>query len=303
MSPLDLNLLKALDILLTEGSVSRAAERMHLSNSAMSRTLSRIREQFDDPIMVRAGRSLVPTPRALELHTQVRAVLYSAEALMASRPVNLAMLERNFVIRANEGFVVEFGAALLTRVTQDAPGARLSFVIKSEKDATALREGLIDLDIGVLGDSGPEIRLQALLHDRFVGVVATDHPLASAEAVTAEHYTQYSHISVSRRGLISGPIDVALAEQKLTRKIGAVAPSFPAALAIASRTQLIANVPERQTTFLRKGMHSFDLPFLTEPVTVSMMWHPRSEKDLSHRWLRACVLKICSKDAENATGS
>lgn len=295
MSTLDLNLLKALDILLTEGSVSRAAERMHLSSSAMSRTLGRLREQFDDPIMVRGGRTLVPTPRALELHTQVQALLNSAETLLISRPANLATLERSFVIRANEGFVVEYGAPLLTRVTQEAPGVKLSFVIKPEKGATALREGLIDLDIGVLGDSGPEIRLQALLRDQFIGVVASDHPLAGTEAVTAELYVQYSHISVSRRGRTLGPIDTALAEQKLTRKIGAVTPSFSAALAIASRTQMIANVPARQTNFLRTSMHSFNLPILTPPVTVSMMWHPRSEKDSSHSWLRACVLKICSE--------
>ncbi|MBB6246464.1 LysR family transcriptional regulator [Rhodanobacter sp. A1T4] len=296
MSSLDLNLLKALDILLTEGSVGSAARRMHLSDSAMSRTLSRIREQFGDPIMVRAGRSLVPTLRALELQQQVRTLLDGAEALLKSHPVNFASLERNFTIRANEGFVVEFGGALFARLTQDAPGVRLSFVIKSEKDAKALREGLIDLDIGVLGESGPEIRLQALLRDRFIGVVATDHPLASVGRITAKRYTQYSHVSVSRRALASGPIDEALAKQHLARKVGVVAPSFPAALAIARRTRLVANVPERQTAHSRKGMHSFDLPISTEPVTVSMMWHPRSDKDPSHGWLRACVLKICSQD-------
>jgi len=297
MSSLDLNLLKALDTLLAEGSVGRAAERMHLSESAMSRTLSRIREQFGDPIMVRAGRSLVPTPRAIELQTQVRALLDNAEALLQSRPVKLASVERKFTIRTNEGFVIEFGGTLLARLNQEAPLAQVCFLMKSEKDAKALREGHADLDIGVLGESGPEIRLQALFRDRFVGAVASDHPLANATQITAEDYVRYDHVSVSRRGLAEGPIDEALARQGLVRRVGAVVSSFPAALVIASNTKLVANIPKFQTTYSRQGMRTFELPVATEPVTVSMMWHPRSDKDPLHRWLRDCVREVCSEHA------
>ena len=177
MSTYDLNLLIALHILLSEGSVSAAARRLHLSNSAMSRTLSRIRDAFGDPILIRAGRSLVPTPRALELKERLRPLLDQAEALrrQASAP-DLRQLDREFTIRANEGFIIEHGTTLLNAIANEAPNVLLHFAVKAKKDAKALREGRIDLDIDVLGHSSPEIRCQTLLRDRFVGVTAPPPP-------------------------------------------------------------------------------------------------------------------------------
>src|ERR1700761_8864746 len=114
MSSLDLNLLTALDILLSEGSVGGAARRLNLSASAMSRTLARIREAAGGPLLVRAGRSLVPTPRAEELRKRVREVVEAAQAVLrADAPLDLASLERIFIIRANDGFVEVIGARLI----------------------------------------------------------------------------------------------------------------------------------------------------------------------------------------------
>jgi DNA-binding transcriptional LysR family regulator len=291
----DLNLLTALHVLLSEGSVAGAARRLHLSNSAMSRTLSRVRETFDDPILVRAGRSLVPTPRAIELRERVRRLIDDAEALLRNRgDLDLAALDRTFTIRANEGFILEFGGKLLRLISDAAPKAGLRFAVKAEKDARALREGQVDLDIGVLGETGPEIRLQALLRDRFVGVTAPDHRLASGP-ITAERYAAERHISVSRRGIIHGPIDEALRANGLTRNVAVVVPSFPGALALAQQTLFVANVPERQTLAAREGLFTFPLPFATDEVIVSMMWHPRSDADPAHRWLRSCVRNVCAQ--------
>lgn len=295
MPTYDLNLLTALDILLAEGSVSRAARRMHLSNAAMSRTLGRIRDAFGDPILVRAGRSLVPTPRALELKDRLRPLLDEAEALRhkASEP-DLQTLDRVFTISANEGFIVEYGGRLLEAISKDAPAARLCFVVKAQKDPKALREGRIDLEIGVLGDSGPEIRCQTLLRDRFVGVTGPDHELSSGGPVTAERYAAHRHISVSRRGVADGPIDDALRAIGLTREVAVIVPGFPGALALVRNTQFVANVPERQTLAARSGLFTFSLPFTTEPVVVSMMWHPRSDSDSAQRWFRSRVRDVCS---------
>lgn len=130
----DLNLLVSLDTLLTENSVSRAAERLGLSNSAMSRILSRIRETFGDPILVRAGRSLVPTLRAMALYETVRHVLEGAEALrMTPKAPNLKQINRLFSIRANEGFIFQYGGKLIEAISREAPGIRLRFAIKAEK--------------------------------------------------------------------------------------------------------------------------------------------------------------------------
>ncbi|MBV8923933.1 MAG: LysR family transcriptional regulator [Bradyrhizobium sp.] len=294
MSAYDLNLLTSLHALLSEGSVAGAARRLHLSNSAMSRTLSRIRETFDDPILVRAGRSLVPTPRAIELRDRVSFLMDETQAILRnSSALDLSALERIFVIRANEGFIVEFGGALLRRLSGEAPRVGLRFAVKAEKDPRALREAQVDLDVGVLGETGPEIRMQALLRDRFVGVTALGHPLA-AGPITAERYAAQRHISVSRRGLAHGPIDEALRAKGLKREVAAVVPSFPGALALARQTDFVANVPERQTAAARAGLFTFPLPLPTEEVVVSMMWHPRLDADPAHRWLRSCVRSACT---------
>lgn len=160
MSHPDLNLLVTLDVLLTEGSVARAARRLRLSPSAMSRALARLRETTGDPLLVRAGRGLVPTPRALELRERVGQLVQDAEAVL--RPVetlDLKRLVRTFTLRNQDGFVENFGPDLIARVGQQAPGVRLRFVLKSDKDNMHLRDGSVDLETGVVGKAtGPEVR-------------------------------------------------------------------------------------------------------------------------------------------------
>src|SRR5689334_4579236 len=155
----DLNLLVTLDILLTEGSVARAAQKLRLSPSAMSRALARLRETTGDPLLVRAGRGLVPSPRALELRERVRQIVHDAEAaLRPARQLDLTKLNRSFTLRCSDGFVETFGPALIARVAAAAPGVRLRFVSKQDKDSTPLREGLVDLETGVIGKAmGPEV--------------------------------------------------------------------------------------------------------------------------------------------------
>lgn len=290
----DLNLLVSLDTLLTENSVSRAAERLGLSNSAMSRILSRIREIFGDPILVRAGRSLVPTPRAMALHETVRHVLEGAEALrMTPKAPNLKQINRLFSIRANEGFIFQYGGKLIEAISREAPGIRLRFAIKAEKKPNMLRDGQIDLDIGVLGESGPEIRIQTIQRDNFIGVVRADHPLRSLKTISVEEYAKAQHVSVSRRGLFTGPIDIELENLGLKRQVIAVVTSFPSALSVARSTDLIASVPEQQTIEARLNMYSFPMPVKTKAISVSMMWHPRLDLDPVHRWLREQIRKLC----------
>src|SRR5689334_3909133 len=168
----DLNLLVTLDVLLAEGSVARAARRLRLSPSAMSRTLARLRTATGDPLLVRAGRGLVPTPRALELRDRVGRIVDDARAVLrpAEKP-DLARLSRTFTLRTSDGFVETFGAAVVARVAAGAPGVRLRFVPKPDKDSTALRDGSVDLETGVVDDAtGPELRARVLFRDRFVGV-------------------------------------------------------------------------------------------------------------------------------------
>src|SRR3954451_7211952 len=131
----DLNLLVTLDVLLAEGSVARAARRLRLSPSAMSRALARLREATGDPLLVRAGRGLVPTPRALELRERVGRLVQDSEAVLRpAKTLNLKQLVRTFTLRTSEGFVENFGPDLIAHVGEEAPGVRLRFVQKPDKD-------------------------------------------------------------------------------------------------------------------------------------------------------------------------
>ncbi len=291
----DLNLLITLDVLLAEGNVTRAAQRLRLSPSAMSRSLARLRQTTGDPLLVRAGRGLVPTPRALELRDKVSQLVQDAQAVL--RPANtpdLKQLVRTFTLRTSEGFAENFGPNLIARVGVEAPGVLLRFVQKLDKDSAQLRAGTIDLETGVVGTTmGPEVRAQALFRDRFVGVVRLAHPLCQGE-ITPTRYAAGRHIGITRQGLEMGPIDEALGLIGLQRQIAAIVGGFSTAVAMSRASELIASVPERHTGNLRSGMHTFDLPFTTPEFTVSLLWHPRFHADPAHRWLRSLVVQACS---------
>lgn len=295
MSSPDFNLLLTLDVVLAEGSVARAARRLRLSPSAMSRALARLRETTGDPLLVRAGRGLVATPRAMELRERVARLVPEVEAVLRpSIAPDLKGVARTFTLRTSEGFVENFGPDLLRRAAAEAPGLRLCFVQKPDKDSAPLRDGTVDLETGVVaGTTGPEVRSRALFVDRFVGVVRIGHPLTEGE-ITAARYAGGRHISVSRRGLAKGLIDAALSPLGLERDIVTSVGGFATALALARASDLIASVPERHTGCLRDGMHTFPLPVPMPPITVSMLWHPRLHADMVHRWLRELMVEVCA---------
>ncbi|MFW9078821.1 LysR family transcriptional regulator [Pseudomonas sp. P2757] len=295
MSAPDLNLLITLDVLLREGSVARAAEQLRLSPSAMSRALARLRETTGDPLLVRAGRGLVPTPRALELRERVALLVQQAEAVLRPAEVlDLKQLQRTFTLRSSDGFVETFAAALLARIASDAPNVRLRFVQKTDKDSTLLRDGRVDLETGVVSDNTDDsLHSRILFRDRFIGVVREGHAL-SAVKLSAKRYAAGGHVLVSHRGRNSGPIDEALQALGLTRDIVTTVSGFSAALALVRDSDLIASVPERHTANLRAGVHSFNLPLLLPDINVSMLWHPRMDADPAHRWLRNLVREICA---------
>jgi DNA-binding transcriptional LysR family regulator len=298
MSTPDLNLLVALDVLLAEGSVARAARRLRLSPSAMSRTLARLRATTGDPLLVRAGRGLVPTPRADALRAPVRDLVEAAAALLRPvRAVDPATLVRAFALRTADGFVETFGPGLIARVGAEAPGVRLTFLQKPDKGSAPLREGRVDLETAVVdGALGPELRAQALFRDRLVAVVRPEHRLARGR-LTLRSYADARHVIVSRSGFEDDAVDRPFLPVGLERQVAGVVGGFAAALALARHADLVATVPERHTAGLCDGMVSLPLPAPATGFTVSMLWHPRLDGDEAHRWLRGLVRDVCSKDA------
>lgn len=295
-----MNLLAALDALLVEGSVTGAARRLGLSSSAMSRTLARLRSATGDPLLVRAGRGLVPTPRAGELRDRVHQLTRDVRTVLSPHVAHLdiASLERTFTLRAGEGFVELFSAPLVAAVAAAAPHVRLRFAPKTDKDALPLRDGQVDLEIGVLGASAPEVRTRFLFRDAFIGAVRIGHPLLGGP-ITPERYAAARHVVASRRGTFTGPVDDALEALGLKREIVAVVPGFPDAMRIARNTDLVALAPGSGLASAMgadpagQGLVGFELPVHTPPIAISAMWHPRMEADPAHRWLRDTLLAVC----------
>ena len=293
MSSPDLNLLIALDVLLTEGSVVKAARKLRLSPSAMSRTLARLRDVTGDPLLARAGRGLVATPRASELRERVHSLVLEAGAIMSPEEnLNPRLLDRRFNLRTSEGFVENFGARLIAQVKEEAPQVRLRFLMKADRESGPLRNGSVDLETGVVGAiQGPEIRAVALFRDRFVGVVRRDHPLSIGD-MTPARYASGEHILVSRQEGDLGPPDEALKQVAMKREVATIVGGFATALALARSSNMIATVPERHTGILREGMHTISLPVPVPEMTVSLLWHPRMDADPGHRWLRQMVRNL-----------
>lgn len=268
----------------------------------MSRTLSRLREVTGDPILVRAGRNMVLTPWAEASRDRARNAVHEARAVLqpSMETLKVENLARFFTLRANDGFVVAFGPALIAAVAEAAPDVCIRFAPKPEKTSRYLREGLVDLEIGVQSNMGPEIRLQRLFQDRFVGAVRKTHPLASLPTIGLKDYVAWGHVVAAPNGSLHGFVDDALAESGMTRKIASVVPGFPTALSVALASDLIAMVPALylRNQQMTEQLHIFELPFKTRTITVSQMWHPRMENDPGHRWLREKVRAVCRSAGE-----
>lgn len=293
----DLNLLIALDALLEEGSVVGAAQRMHLSAPAMSRTLARIRDAIGDPIFVKVGRRMVPTPHAVALREQVR---QSAEValrlLQPAQSVDLATLERQFNLHANDTFTGAFGGVLLDHVRREAPSSVLRFQPESDSEGDVLHNGKVDLYISAMRQMSPEIHMQPLFTTTFVGLARDDHPIFDGE-ITPERFAAYDQIGVSRRGRTTGPIDAALGVLGLKRKVSLVVPTFHSAVFALSSSDLVLPLPEHVVWTVRQmgvRARSFALPIPLETVVIVQAWHPRFHHDPAHQWLRRAIRTVCS---------
>jgi DNA-binding transcriptional LysR family regulator len=287
----DLNLLIALDALLEENSVAAAADRLHLSPPAMSRTLSRIRRATGDDILVRAGRAMAPTPRALELREETRELVRRAAAVLTPpRTLDLDALERVFTIRGHDALACALAPALTAAIAAAAPGVQVRLLAEPSADVEDLARGHTDLEIGAAEPSRPELAAQTIGTDRMAAVFRSGHPLAAGE-LTPERLAAAGHVTVSRRGRLHGVIDDALAERGLSRRVVASLPTSSAALDLAARSDLVTAVAEQvcRPVWTSLGLLARPFPFPVPPVPVILTWHHRNDTDPAHAWLRAQV--------------
>ncbi|MFF5206593.1 LysR family transcriptional regulator [Streptosporangium sp. NPDC000396] len=287
----DLNLLPALDALLREASVARAAERMHVSASAMSRTLTRLRRVTGDELLVPAGRRLVLTERARRMQPEVeRALAVALAALHPAPPEDPAAVETVLTIRGNHDTHALFLPALVAQARAQAPGIRLRFLPEGDDDPAALRADGVDLDIGHHDELPPDILSAALGAERLVAVMSRDHPLAGTE-LTLERFAAAEQLTISRRGRLHDDLDRLLGEHGLTRLTRASTATSWAAALTALDGQTLAILPRlvaaHYARLLPLAIH--DIPLDLPDIPYGMAWHRRSHTDPAHRWLRSAL--------------
>lgn len=288
----DLNLLVALDALLEEGSVQGAADRLHLSAPAMSRTLTRIRRATGDDILVRTGRTMTPTPHALQLRDETHALVERARTVLTpARTLELATLTRVFSIRGHDALVAAVAPALTRSVATRAPHVALRFLSELTGDSADLARGQVDLEVGADQPGLPEIAYKTAGTDRLAAVFRAAHPLATGQ-VTAERFAAAAHVIVSRRARFRDALDDTLTDRGLSRRVVASLPTSAAALALAARVDVVCVVADRLCAPMVAdlALRAAPLPFPMSDVPAVVAWHRRYDTDPAHAWLRTQVL-------------
>lgn len=299
MESTDLALLVPLDALLQEGSVTAAARRVGLSTPAMSHALARIRERLGDPILVRSGRGMLLTPRALALKAQIHSVVTEARrALEPERPFVASELSQTFVVHATDYVLTVLGGAVDRTLREEAPNVCVRFVPNTPDDPVLLRDHGSDLAVGIYGELPQEMRSRRLLTDRFVAVVRRGHPRAK-KRFTLEEFVAIPHIQVAPRGKPGGYLDDVLAARGLTRTVARAVPYFLTALQLASETDYILTISERIARRFAEplGLKVLEVPLPLRPYALSLVWHPRLDGDAGQRFLREVFLRAAAAAA------
>lgn len=297
---LDFNLLKAFAALLETCSVTRAAEKLALTQPAVSSMLARLRENFDDPLFVRSQRGVVPTPRALALAPQLTRVLSDIDAMLQpqdftpeSSEMQLTLASTDYALRA---VVVPF----LAHLRQRAPGIRVRVrPVEEAQLPTQLAQGAVDLAIITPESTPPELHARALFSERYVCVMRDDHP-AAAGPLSLTQFCALDHALVSYQGEdFSGVTDRALAQLGLQRKVTLSVTSFLILPEILRVSDLVAVVPERLAQNLPR-LVSLTPPLAIPGFTKTVAWHERTHQAAAHRWLRQQLFALFHADRRPA---
>ncbi|PKN57536.1 MAG: LysR family transcriptional regulator [Deltaproteobacteria bacterium HGW-Deltaproteobacteria-14] len=299
LAALDANLLVALDALLQDGGVTRAAHRVGITQSAMSQRLARLREQFDDPILVRAGRGMVPSPFAKRIQRRLRDACGALEAVVRDRPAfDPATARRRFVLATVDYLAMVVLPRLQGFVARAAPGVELAVrALEAGSVASELESGTSDLYLGVHGATERGLEARSVLRDPFVVVTRSGHPLADP-AATVQDYVRWPHVHVSPRREGGSVVDRALADLGLDRRVAVEVPFFGLVPGLLGGSDLVATVPESiGRLFARQhGLSVLPPPVPLASAEICVAWHPTFDRDAGLRWLREAVVAIAREE-------
>ncbi|MFS7195376.1 LysR family transcriptional regulator [Rahnella inusitata] len=294
---LDLNLLKALDALLDEGSVTRAAQRLSLTQPAVSGMLTRLRDYFGDPLFVRTSHGMVPTLRASELSMPVKQILTDIAILLKPMQFDPMTAELTYTLVATDYALKAVVVPLIAALKQHAPRIRIAVrSVDSERMYQQLSRGEVDLALVTPQTTPDDLHGRALYQEEYVCVARSHHPLAAASEMTLEQFCEQEHILVSTEGRFMGVTDEALAELSLTRRVGVSVNSFLVIPDILRSTDMIAVVPGRMVP-VDSDLAIIPLPLNVPGFTKSMAWHERTHRDPAHQWIRALCVEISQHSA------
>jgi DNA-binding transcriptional LysR family regulator len=290
----DLNLLVALDALLAERSVSRAAVRLHLSQPATSALLARLRGLFGDPLLLRSARGMLPTPRALDLRGPVRQVLNEIDAIVQPRVAfDPASAMHTFTLSASDYVEYALLPTLVDYLERKAPGVRLAVTpLDLRTVAKQMESGEVDLCITGLQNAPAGMHQRPLYAERMVSVVRRKHPGVGAR-LTLETFCSLEHILVSVRGSgFSARVDDALAKLGRKRLARLAVPHFLLVPEIVARSDMISALPERLARGYAKRLRIFEPPLEIEGFTVGQIWHERNQREPAQLWFRDVLVEL-----------
>lgn len=299
INDIDLNLLRVFEAVFIEENISRASERLGISQPATSNALNRLRQTFNDPLFVRSGGSMVPTPRAEEIAEPIRSALaliqssldtgHNFDYTKASATFNLAMSDYSeYIIMPHLLKIIATSAPGITIQTHPIEGGNLGKAILKRK---------IDLAIGNIPFLSDGSRSQRLLSDHFVCMVRQNHPTIK-DKLDMKHFLEYGQITLNPRArAFRSPVDDYLNEEGLKRRVVMRIPNALALPALVEDTDFIAIVPFRIAKRFCEiyDLKQLDFPIEISPITIKQYWHERVHKEPGHQWLRQTLYNICQR--------
>lgn len=292
LSQINLNLLRSLQVLLDECHVSRAAERLNITQSAVSRQLSQLRELCGDPLLVRDGNTLVPTPRALAIQGRLDDLLGEFESLLSDDVFDPKTWQQEFVISSSDYVAQYILPNVVSVMVEQAPKVNIAYRLWQPDYLNQFNANGIDLASTMLPQQPENISSVKIGEDKSVCLMRKGHPLLEEPSLCCERLTAYPHLKVTGGGDKDSSADVALAELGYARRVALKVPFFSAAINALMSSDYLMIVPEHIAANLSQDypLAYRPLPFDTQLHQYWLMWHPKYDQDKAHQWMRELVL-------------